>query len=129
MKVNLDDCVIRLGNKEWVSSRLAEILDEVNVKSIHIFTLPPEKPAGLHCHEYDEYWLFIEGKTLVTLRSENGKIEQYNVGVGDLIITPKGVEHGHAPSTLTKYIQFSSKLRPGSRLGHLKRSVEDKKKE
>ncbi len=117
----LDACIIRLGRGERVSAELAGTLDEVDVRSIHIYKLSPDNPAGLHYHDFDEYWLFIEGTTTVTLRSEDGTTRHYQAGAGDLIATPRGVEHGHAPRTLTRYIQFSSKIKPGSRQGHLQR--------
>jgi len=123
LKVTLDMCVIKLGEGERVSRELASVLDEVDVSSIHIYTLSPDKPAGLHYHDFDEYWLFIEGTTTVTLRLEDGTTKQFYVGHGDLIVTPRGVEHGHAPHILTKYIQFSSKIRPGARSGHLERKI------
>jgi len=122
LKVNLDKFVIRLGKGERVSRELASLLDEVDIASIHIFTLQPHIPVKLHYHDFDEYWLFIEGTTTVTLRSEDGRTNQYEVGPGDLIATPRGIEHTHAPHTLTRYIQFSSKIRPGARLGHLERA-------
>ncbi len=120
-KIALDACVVRLGKGERPTPELTGILDEVDVGSIHIFALPPDRPAGLHYHDFDEYWLFIEGTTVVTLRSGDGSTKQYQVGPGDLIVTPRGIEHGHAPETTTRYIQFSSKMRPGSRRGHLER--------
>jgi len=121
-RIALDACVVRLGQGERVSPELASKLGEIDVGSIHIFALPPDKPAGLHYHDFDEYWLFIEGNTTVSLRSEDGTTKQYQVGPEDLIATPKGVEHGHAPKTPTRYIQFSSKAGPGSRPGHLQRA-------
>jgi mannose-6-phosphate isomerase-like protein (cupin superfamily) len=121
MKMNLDACVVRLGEGEKVTPELADMLDDVEIGSIHICTLPPDKPAGLHYHDFDEYWLFIEGETRVALRSEEGETKRYSIGPGDLVATPKGVEHGHAPVSLTRYIQFSSKILPGSRSGHLSR--------
>jgi len=120
--IALDACVVRLGQGERVSPELASKLGEIDARSIHIFALPPDSPAGLHYHDFDEYWLFIEGTTTVSLRSEDGTTKQYQVGPGDLIATPKGVEHGHAPKTPTRYVQFSSKVGPGSRPGHLQRA-------
>ena len=122
-KISLDACVVRLGEGQRVSPELAGVLDEVNVSSIHIYTLPPENPAPLHYHDFDEYWLFVEGNTTVTLRSEGGEMKQFRLGPGDLVATPRGTEHGHAPQTPTRYIQFSSRIRPGSRSGHLQRDL------
>jgi len=114
-----DLCVIRLKKGERMSSELAEILDEVNIASIHAFEVPPERPTELHYHDFDEYWLFTEGTTKVTLRLPDGTMEEYAIGPGDLIATPKGVEHGHIPNEAVKGFEFSSKIRPGARGGHL----------
>jgi mannose-6-phosphate isomerase-like protein (cupin superfamily) len=100
-RTGLDACVVRLGEGERISRVLEGILDEVDIASIHIYTLSPENPAGLHYHDFDEYWVFMEGATTVTLRS-GGETKQYQLGPGDLVATPKGVEHGHSPQTLTK---------------------------
>jgi len=114
-------CVISLGKGQCMSRELYAILDKVDIGSIHQFILPPETPAELHYHDFDEYWLFIEGTTTVTLRLADGTKSQYDVVPGDLVATPKGVEHGHTPRTVTKYIQFTGKIRPGAKPGHLKR--------
>ncbi len=120
----LDSCVVRLGEGKRISRELARVLDEVDIASLHIYTLSPENPASLHYHDFDEYWLFIEGSTTVTLRSGGGETKQYQLAPGDLVVTPKGVEHGHSPKILTRYVQFSSKIRPGSRPGHLQRTAQ-----
>ena len=116
-----DLCVIRLKKGERMSPELAEILDEVNIASIHAFEVPPERPTELHYHDFDEYWLFTEGMTKVTLRLPDGTMEEYEIGPGDLIATPKGVEHGHIPNETVKGFEFSSKIRPGAKSGHLRR--------
>ncbi len=116
-----DPCVIRLGKGEGISSELAEILAEVDIASIGSFTVPPERPTELHYHDFDEYWLFTEGKTTVTLRLPDGIKKEYEIGPYDLIATPEGVEHGHIPKETVKGLQFVSKIRPGARQGHLYR--------
>ena len=120
--VTTDSCVIRLGKGEGVSAEIAEILGEVNIASIQFFTVPPEQPTELHYHDYDEHWLFTEGATTVTLRLPDGTKKDYEIGPYDLILTPKGVEHGHVPKETVKGLQFVSKIAPGARLGHLYRS-------
>ncbi|MEK7396292.1 MAG: hypothetical protein AAB116_05100 [Candidatus Poribacteria bacterium] len=121
MALTTDMCVIRLGKGERISAELAEILDEVNIASIHSFAVPPDHPTELHYHDFDEYWLFTEGATVVTLRLADGTKKEYEIGPYDLIATPKGVEHGHVPSTTVKGFEFVSKIRQGSRQGHLYR--------
>lgn len=116
-----DPCVIRLSKGESISPELAEILQEVNVASIGSFVVPPEHPTELHYHDFDEYWLFTEGTTTVTLRLPDGTKKEYEIGPYDLIATPKGVEHGHIPNEAVTGLQFVSKIEPGARQGHLYR--------
>ena len=117
-----DLCVIRLGKGESISAELAETLAEVDIASIGYFVVPPERPTELHYHDFDEYWLFIEGKTTVILRLPDGTKKEYEIGPCDLVATPEGVEHGHIPDETVKGFQFVSKIRPGARQGHLYRS-------
>jgi len=116
-----DVCVIRLSKGERISAELTEVLDEVNIASLHSFAVPPERPTELHYHDFDEYWLFTEGTTTVTLRLPDGTKKEYEIGPYDLIATPKGVEHGHIPNETVKGFEFVSKIKPGARLGHLER--------
>ena len=116
-----DLCVIRLGKGERISAELAEVLDEVDIASIGSFSIPEDQPTELHYHDFDEYWLFTEGSTTVTLRLPDGTKQEYNIGAYDLIVTPSGVEHGHVPKGNVKGIQFVSKISPDARSGHLYR--------
>jgi len=120
-KINTDLCVVRLGKGERISEELAAILEEVDIASIGSFTVPPEQPTELHYHDFDEYWLFTEGTTIVTLRLSDGTSKEYEIGPYDLVATPEGVEHGHIPKETVKGLQFVSKIRPGTRSGHLYR--------
>ncbi len=121
MIATTDLCVIRLSKGEGISEELAEALDEVNIASIGSFVVLPEQPTELHYHDFDEYWLFTEGTTTVTLRLPDGTEKEYEIGPYDLIATPEGVEHGHIPNETVKGIQFVSKIKPGARQGHLYR--------
>jgi len=116
-----DLCVIRLGEGKGISIELAKILDEIDTTSISFFTVPPERPTELHYHDYDEYWLFTEGSTTVTLRLPDGTNKEYMIGSYDLIVTPKGVEHAHIPNETVKGFQFVGKIKQGARHGHLYR--------
>ena len=116
-----DLCVIRLGKGERISEELAGILNEIDIASIHSFAVPPDRPTELHYHEFDEYWLFTEGSTIVTLRLPDGTSKEYKIGPYDLIIKPKGVEHGHIPIETVKGFEFVSKIRQGAKHGHLYR--------
>jgi mannose-6-phosphate isomerase-like protein (cupin superfamily) len=121
MSLTTDLCVIRLGKGEHIPGELVGILDEVNIASIHAFTVPPKQPTELHYHDFDEYWLFTEGSTTVTLRLPDGTKKEYEIGPYDLIVTPKSVEHGHIPNETVKGFEFVSKIRQDARQGHLYR--------
>lgn len=119
MDTNL--CIVRLGIGERVGDTLGKILDTPDMTTIGPFVVSREHPTELHYHDYDEYWYFTEGTTTVTLRTADGHSESYRVGAGDLVITPKGVEHGHIPDTTAKGVQWISARHPDARPGHLHR--------
>ena len=75
----------------------------------------------MHYHENDEYWLFTGGQTVVTLRLKDGTSKTFEVKPDTLIVTPRGVEHGHVPKTEVQGYEWSSEIRPGARNGHLQR--------
>ena len=100
MDTNL--CVIRLGNGERVNDALGKVLDTPDMTTIGAFAVSKENPTELHYHDFDEYWYFTEGTTTVTLRTADGQSESYRIGPGDLVVTPKGVEHGHIPDAVVK---------------------------
>ena len=114
-------CVVRLRERERMSQELAEVLDEVDISSIHEYVLPANTPVELHYHQFDEYWLFTEGSPTVTLRLPDGTTDVYKLRPGDLVVAPRGVEHTLAADHTVKYFQFSSKIRPGVNKGHLTR--------
>ncbi len=121
MTLTTDMCVIRFSKGESISEELAEILDEVDLASMQFFAVPPERPTELHYHDFDEYWLFTEGSTIVTLRLSDGTKKDYEIGSYNMIATPKGVEHGHIPNETVKGFQFVSKVKANARNGHLYR--------
>ena len=119
METNL--CIIHLGEGERVSRTLGNVLDTPDVTTIGPFTVSKDRPTELHYHDFDEYWFFTEGTTIVTLRTADGQSESYRIGPGDLVITPKGVEHGHIPDDVVKGVQWVSVIHPDARRGHLHR--------
>lgn len=112
-------CIVRLRERERMPQELTEVLDEVDISSIHEYVLPANASVELHYHQFDEYWLFTEGSPTVTLRLPDGTTDVYKLGPGDLVITPRGTEHTLAADHTVKYFQFSSKIRPGASKGHL----------
>lgn len=117
-------CIVRLRERERMPQELAEVLDEVDISSIDEYVLPANTPVELHYHQFDEYWLFTEGSPTVTLRLPDGTTDVYKLGSGDLVVTLRGTEHTLAADHTVKYFQFSSKIRPGARKGHLTRKSE-----
>jgi len=113
MNIDLDLCVIRLAKGERISPELAEVLDDIDITTIGFYEIPVERPTKLHYHQCDEYWLFTEGNTTVTLKSPDGVEKSYQIGPGVLIATPKGVWHGHTPSTTVKGFEFASAVPEG----------------
>lgn len=114
-------CVIRLGKGERISEPLANVLDTPDMTTIGAFSVSKNNPTELHYHDFDEYWYFTEGATTVTLRTPDGQTESYRIGPGDMVVTPKGIEHGHIPDAVVKGVQWVSIIRPDARRGHLQR--------
>ena len=121
MKIDLEECVVKLATGERISPELAEALDPVNIAGIHSFRIPADRPTEMHYHDYDEYWLFTGGRTVVTLRLEDGSSQEFEVEPDTLIVTPRGVEHGHVPRTEVRGYEWNSVIRPEARKGHLQR--------
>ena len=119
--IRLADCIVRLHQGERIAPQLAACLEPIDPASMGAFTIDAEQPTELHYHGFDEYWMFSDGQTTVTLRSEDGTAEEFEVTGGDLVVTPKGVEHGHVPRTSITGYQFTSKLGPGVEQKHLYR--------
>ncbi len=119
MDTNL--CIIRLNDGERVSRALENVLDTPDMTTIGPFVVPKDRPTELHYHDFDEYWYFTEGTTTVTLRTADGQGNSYRVGPGVLVVTPKGVEHGHMPDDIVKGVQWVSVIPPDARRGHLHR--------
>lgn len=121
MSISLDSLVVRLAKGETIPADVLARLDPLDFGSVCYYTIPVERPTELHYHDYDEHWLFTAGRTVVTLRLEDGTSQRYEVGEGDLIVTPKGVEHAHDPVTEVKGIQIAGVKAPSARSGHLYR--------
>ncbi|MBI2194261.1 MAG: cupin domain-containing protein [Planctomycetes bacterium] len=104
-----------------MSEELVQRLDAVDMARIHGFRIPPDRPTEMHYHDFDEYWLFSQGETVVTLRLEDGSAKKFEIGPGMLIVTPRGVEHGHVPRTEMQGFEWTSVIRADARKGHLHR--------
>jgi len=118
-----DIYVVKLSDGERVGEAVKSLLDPVDMGSIGHFEVSKDQPTELHYHDYDEYWYFTEGTTTVTLRTVEGTSQSYQIGPGDLVVTPRGVEHGHIPDDTVKGIQWVSVIAPEARRGHLHREL------
>jgi mannose-6-phosphate isomerase-like protein (cupin superfamily) len=122
MVTSPDFCIVRLRAGERMSKELAALLDPVDMASMHEYLLPARTPVELHYHDFDEYWLFTEGKPAVTLRLPDGTMRVYHLEPGDMVATLRGVEHTLFADHALRYFQFSSVRRPDARSGHLTRA-------
>ena len=120
MDTNL--CVIRLGEGERISDALGKVLDTPDTEqqsepSLFLkktqlnFTITISMSIGIS----------RKARRLLTLRTADGQSETYRIGPGDLVVTPKGVEHGHTPDDVVKGVQWVSVIHPDARRGHLHR--------
>lgn len=121
--MKIDEYVVRLDRGEGVSKDLSRVLDPADMGSIGHFAISKDRPTELHYHDYDEYWYFTEGTTTVTLRTPDGTSKSYQIGPGNLVVTPRRVEHGHVPDDVVKGIQWVSVIQPNARTGHLHREL------
>jgi mannose-6-phosphate isomerase-like protein (cupin superfamily) len=88
-----------------------------DVTSAGIFAVAPDGKFDRHFHDCDEYWLFFEGRGVVTVGET-----RYAVEAGDIVCTPIGVEHDVVAVVETlKAFWFEGATAPGGRLGHLHR--------
>lgn len=109
----------RSGRK--LAPEVARILDPVDPASYHLCSLPAENATDLHFHDHDEYWAWVEGRTVVSIRLPDGRMGRYEVGPGWLVYCVRGVEHGHAPLDDWACFEWHSLPRKGARQGHLVR--------
>ncbi|MDP6124303.1 MAG: hypothetical protein QGH20_00935 [Candidatus Latescibacteria bacterium] len=114
-------CVVRLGTDERVSEQLSQALRPVDISTFHVLRLPANSDVELHFHDFDEYWLFIEGTPTITLRTPSGVTEKFDLGPGDMIACVRGIEHTLAADHELIYYQYSSTRHEGDRSGHLTR--------
>src|SRR5947209_19749719 len=112
-------CLVRLGKGERVSPELQRLLNPVDPGSLHEYRLPASTEVELHYHDFDEYWLFTDGRPRVTLRSPAGITRLFDLEPGDLVACVRGVEHTLWADHELVYFQFSSLLQGGGRPGHL----------
>ena len=112
-------CVVRAGEGERITGLLAELLAPVDPSTFHEYRLPAHTDVELHYHDVDEYWWFVEGHPVVTLRLPNGFSAKAHLGPGDLVACVRGVEHTLWADHELVYHQFCSLPQGDERPGHL----------
>jgi mannose-6-phosphate isomerase-like protein (cupin superfamily) len=112
-------CVVRTRQGERIRGQLAELLNPVDPKTFHEFTLPASVDVELHHHDFDEYWWFTSGTPTITLRAPSGRIERVTLAPGDMIACVRGVAHTLWADHELVYFQYSSVLEGHERGGHL----------
>ena len=118
---NTDLCIIKLRAGERISKTLADLLDPIDMMSMHEYVLPAKSDVELHYHDFDEYWLFNEGHPKVTLNLADGTTREYHLEPGDLVATACGVAHTLYADHTLRYYQWHSVINPDARPGHLMR--------
>ena len=114
-------CVVRLGRGERISKELATLLNPIDPATMHQYRLSPNTDVELHYHDFDEYWVFLSGGPMVTLRAATGETSRQQLAPGDMVACRRGVEHTLWAAHELVYLQFSSVLEGWERDGHLQR--------
>lgn len=114
-------CIVRLARGERPGQALRALLRPVDPGSFHVYRLPAGTLVELHDHDYDEHWLFIDGRPRVTLRTAAGITREFDLEPGDLVACVRGVEHTLAADHELVYYQYTSVLAGDERPGHLQR--------
>lgn len=105
-----------------LSPAVKDLLDPVDMGSLHCWMLPKDKATSLHYHDQDEYWAWIKGRTLLTIRLPDGRSDQFEIGPGWIVHCVRGVEHGHQPLEDWGCYEWVGRARKGIRTGHLTRT-------
>ncbi len=105
----------------WTSIATAGTFELYNVPNPPIDGLPygPQKRSKLdsHYHDYDEYWVFYEGRARVV---DGGQF--HDVSAGDCLVTPMGWHHDCLWVENDERIRaawFAATPRGRKRIGHL----------
>lgn len=114
--------VVNHAAGEKLAPQIAALLDPPQMDSIHCWMLGGDKATALHFHDYDEYWAWVKGRTLLTIRLPDGRADQVEIGPGWIVYCLRGVEHGHQPLEDWGCYEWRGSVREGARSGHLTRT-------
>lgn len=70
---------------ESLSPEVRRLLDPVDAGSFHCCMLLKDRATGLHYHDYDEYWAWVKGSSLVTIRLPDGRRGEFEVRPGWIV--------------------------------------------
>ena len=115
--------VVNHAAGEKLSAAVREWLDPIQTDSYHAWLLAREQATALHYHDNDEYWAWVKGRTLLTIRLPNGQQDQFEIGPGWIVYCVRGIEHGHTPLEDWGCFEWVGTARPGARQGHLVRQL------
>ena len=108
---------------ERPAPEIQALLDPIDPGSLHCWMLGRDKATELHYHDNDEYWAWIKGRTLLTLRLPDGRSDRLEIGPGWIVYCVRGVEHAHQPLDDWGCFEWCSVRRDGARPGHLTREL------
>ena len=111
--------VVNHGKGEKLSAEVQRFLSPVRTDSVHCWMLPKDKATTLHYHDYDEYWAWLKGRTLLQIRLPDGRSDELEIGPGWIVYCVRGVEHGHIPLDDWGCFEWLSIPHPNARKGHL----------
>ena len=109
--------------REQLSPQIAQLLDPILTDSTHCWMLEKEKATALHFHDNDEYWAWLKGRTLLTIRLPDGRSDRLEIGPGWIVYCVRGVEHGHQPLEDWGCFEWVGIRRANARSGHLTRKL------
>ena len=108
---------------EKLAPGIQALLEPARMNSMRCWMLPKELATELHFHDYDEYWAWVKGRTLLTIRLPDGRSDRFEIGRGWIVYCVRGVEHGHRPLEDWGCFEWTGVLRPDARQGHLIRDL------
>jgi mannose-6-phosphate isomerase-like protein (cupin superfamily) len=118
-----DMFVVNHAAGEKLCEKLQRLADPIDHTTLHCWMLSKDTFPELHYHDHDEYWAWVKGKSIVTIRLPDGRSGQFEVSPGWIVHCIRGVEHTHRPHEDWGCYEWTSVLRPGAREGHLVRQV------
>lgn len=115
--------IVDHGAGEQPDERIQRLKSPLDGDGLHCWFLAKEKATALHYHDYDEYWAWMKGRSVVTIRLPDGRSGKFEVGPGQVVHCVRGVEHGHEPLEDWGCYEWRSVIEPDARKGHLKREI------